>query len=128
MNFNRNIFMKCICANVTEIYMYEIYIYMYIYIYTNVVNLTKIFSVYPRYCVQINKTFKQFFGFLNLCIFINQGNKTSSPAYRKKRLAIRRVAVLETGVSRHHWDPIERRPETPRTSQYHRIEGLKGGP
>ena len=36
------------------------------------------------------------------------------------------MAVLETGVSRHHGGPIEAPPTTLRTSQPLRIEGFKG--
>ena len=38
------------------------------------------------------------------------------------------LAVRETGVSRHQGDPFEGPPETPRTSQHYRIEGIKGVP
>ena len=34
------------------------------------------------------------------------------------------MPVRETGVSRHQEAPIEGPPETPRTSQHYRIEGL----
>ena len=44
-----------------------------------------------------------------------------------KTLAIRRAAVRETSVSRHHGGPIEGPPETPRISLYYRINGFKGG-
>ena len=37
-------------------------------------------------------------------------------------------AVRETDVSRHQGGPIEGAPETPRTSQHYRIEGIKGVP
>ena len=37
-------------------------------------------------------------------------------------------AVRETGVSRHQGGPTEGLPETPRTSQHYRIEGIKGVP
>ena len=43
---------------------------------------------------------------------------------RKAKTAIRRTAVRETGVSRHHGGPIEGPPETPRTSQHYHIEGI----
>ena len=43
----------------------------------------------------------------------------------RKTTAIRRVAVRETGVSRHHGGPIEGPPETPRKSLYYRIEFSK---
>ena len=39
---------------------------------------------------------------------------------------IRRTAVREIGVSRHHWDIIEGPPETPLASLNYGIEGLKG--
>ena len=35
-------------------------------------------------------------------------------------------AVRETSVSLHHGGPIEGPPETPRTSQHYRVEGIKG--
>ena len=38
------------------------------------------------------------------------------------------LAVRETGVSWHQGGPIESPPETPRTSQHYRIEGIKGVP
>ena len=38
------------------------------------------------------------------------------------------LAVRETGVSRHHGGTIESPPETSRTSQHNRIEGIKGVP
>ena len=41
-----------------------------------------------------------------------------------KTTAIRRAAVRETSVSRHHGGPIEGPPETPRTSQHYHIEGI----
>ena len=40
-------------------------------------------------------------------------------------ITIRRIAVRETGVSRHHGERMERPPETPRTSQHYPIEGFK---
>ena len=43
-----------------------------------------------------------------------------------KRLPDRLIAVRETGVSRHQGGPIEGPPETHRTSQHYRIEGIKG--
>ena len=36
---------------------------------------------------------------------------------------IRHIAVRETGVSQHHWDPIEK---LLRPSQHYRIDGFKG--
>ena len=45
-----------------------------------------------------------------------------------KTTAIRRAAVRETGVSRYQGGPIEGPPETSRTSQHYRIEGIKGVP
>ena len=36
--------------------------------------------------------------------------------------------VRETGVSRHHGDPIEGPLENPRISQHYRIEKFKGSP
>ena len=45
-----------------------------------------------------------------------------------KTTAIRLIAVRETGVSRHHGGSFEGPPETPRTSEYYRIEGFKWGP
>jgi len=45
-----------------------------------------------------------------------------------KTAAIRRTAVREAGVSRHHRATIECPPETPPTSEHYRIEGFKGGP
>ena len=41
-----------------------------------------------------------------------------------QRAPISRIAVRETGVSRHHRGPIEGLPETPRTSQHYHIEGI----
>ena len=43
-----------------------------------------------------------------------------------KTTPIRRIAVRETGVSRHHEGLIEGPPETPQTSEHYRIEGFKG--
>ena len=43
-------------------------------------------------------------------------------------IAIRRIAVRETGVCRQNGDPIESPPETPRTLQYYHIERFKGRP
>ena len=43
-----------------------------------------------------------------------------------KTTAIRRAAVRETSVSRHHGGPIEGPPETRRTSLHYRIEWFKG--
>ena len=43
-----------------------------------------------------------------------------------KTAAIRRTAVRQTGVSRHYEGPVEVSPETSRTSQHYRIEGLMG--
>ena len=40
--------------------------------------------------------------------------------------SIRRIAVRETGVSRHHGDPIEGPPETPCTSLHYRRDQRKG--
>ena len=45
-----------------------------------------------------------------------------------KSIAISRVAVRGTAVSRHHGGPIKAPSETPRTLQHYRIEGLKEGP
>ena len=39
-----------------------------------------------------------------------------------------RIALGETGVSRHQGGTIEGPPETPRTSHHYRIEGFKGVP
>ena len=46
----------------------------------------------------------------------------------KKTTAIRRIALRETSVCRHHGGPIEGiPPETSRTTtQHYRIEGFKG--
>ena len=45
-----------------------------------------------------------------------------------KTSAIKRKAVRETRISRHHGDPIQAPPpETNRTSQHYRIVGFKGG-
>ena len=44
-----------------------------------------------------------------------------------KTAAIRRTAVREAGVSRHHGGPIGDTPETTRTSRYYRREGFKEG-
>ena len=44
----------------------------------------------------------------------------------RKSVTNRLIAVRETGVSRHQGGPIEGPPETPRASQYYRIEGIKG--
>ena len=41
----------------------------------------------------------------------------------KATTAIRRIAVRETGASRHDGGPIK----APRTSQHYRIEEIKGG-
>ena len=41
---------------------------------------------------------------------------------------IRRIAVRENGVSRHHGGVFEGSLKTIRTSQHYRIEGFKGGP
>ena len=38
------------------------------------------------------------------------------------------ITVRETGVSRHQGGQIEGPPDSPRTSQYYRIEGIKGVP
>ena len=46
----------------------------------------------------------------------------------RKSVTNRLIAVRETGVSRHQGGPIEGPPETPRASQYYRIEGIKGVP
>ena len=46
----------------------------------------------------------------------------------RKTVTDRLIAVRETGVSWHHGGPIEGPPETPRTSQHYRIEGIKGIP
>ena len=46
----------------------------------------------------------------------------------RKTATDRLIAVRETGVSRHQGGPIEGPPETPRTSQHYRIEGIKGIP
>ena len=51
---------------------------------------------------------------------------SSSRRLEKQQRSDRRSAVRETGVSRHQGSPIEGPPETPRTSQYYRIEGIKG--
>ena len=40
----------------------------------------------------------------------------------------RLIAVRETGVFWHHGGPIESPPETPRTSQHYRFQGIKGVP
>ena len=45
-----------------------------------------------------------------------------------KTTAIRHIVVRETGVSLHHLVLIECYAESSRTSQYYRIEELKGGP
>ena len=41
---------------------------------------------------------------------------------------IRRTAVREIGVSRHHWDPIKGPSETSRTSQLSGFEGFEWSP
>ena len=50
------------------------------------------------------------------------------PGAHDQTIAIRREAVRETSVSRHHGGPIDGPPETPRASQHYRIEGIKGVP
>ena len=46
----------------------------------------------------------------------------------RKNVTDRLIAVRETGVSRHQGGQIEGPPETTRTSQHYRIEGIKGVP
>jgi len=46
----------------------------------------------------------------------------------KKKTAIRRIAVRETGVSRHHGGSTKGPPKPIGPSQHYRIEGFKGGP
>ena len=43
-----------------------------------------------------------------------------------KKATIRRVAVRETGVSRHHGGPIQWPSETPRTPRHYGTEGAEG--
>ena len=45
-----------------------------------------------------------------------------------KTTAIRRIAVKETSVSRHHGNPIEGLSESRRISQYYRIKVFMGSP
>ena len=54
-------------------------------------------------------------------IYSSQCKKTARQEKRHRQT----LAVRETGVSRHHGGPIEGPPETPRTSQHYRIEGIK---
>ena len=46
----------------------------------------------------------------------------------RRTTVIRRIAVRETSVSRHHGEKIKGPPETSSESQHYRIEVFKRGP